>query len=191
LFHYVLILVLTFFHDHAVAEVGIKKLRNALKILSETEKQLRTSRNQATWVTVALLQFGTNESSLVAETNDLHAHTVTGYTGKCSVCMQIPIPCNYNIFIAEWQPFLLSLCADDWVSKVNSNSHFCHACNSNKSNCSERHCRRLKLENIWKRAIGKCRSRSAKSFLRKEGFLSSVHVTEGKHLYHLYCISIH
>ena len=34
-------------YDLAVAEVGIKKLRHALKILSETEKQLRTSRNQA------------------------------------------------------------------------------------------------------------------------------------------------
>jgi len=63
---------------------------------------------------------------------------------------------------------------------VHSSANFCQACNSTKSNCSERHCRRLKLENIWRRAIGKCRSRSAKSFLRKEGFLSSVHVTEGK-----------
>lgn len=66
----------------AVAEVGIKKLRHALKILSETEKQLRTSRNQATWVTVALLQFGTNESNLIAESNDMHAHSAMGYTGN-------------------------------------------------------------------------------------------------------------
>ncbi|KAL5216315.1 hypothetical protein ABZP36_007716 [Zizania latifolia] len=137
----------SFLGRYALAEVGIKKLRHALKILSETEKQLRTSRNQATWVTVALLQFGTNESNLVAESNDMHAHSAAGYT-------------------------------DEWVSKVNSSSNFCHACNSNKSNCSERQCRRLKLENIWRRAIGKCQPRSAKSFLRKEGFLSSVHVTE-------------
>ncbi|KAL5214798.1 hypothetical protein ABZP36_003950 [Zizania latifolia] len=137
----------SFLGRYALAEVGIKKLRRALKILSETEKQLRTSRNQATWVTVALLQFGTNESNLVADSTDMHACPATGYT-------------------------------DDWVSKVNSSSNFCHACNNNKSNCSERHCRRLKLENIWRRAMGKCRSRSAKSFLRKEGFLSSVHVTE-------------
>ncbi|PWZ45394.1 hypothetical protein Zm00014a_016653 [Zea mays] len=137
----------SFLGRYALSEVGIKKLRHALKILSETEKQLRTSRNQATWVTVALLQFGTNEPNLIAEPNDMHSHSVTGYT-------------------------------DDWVSKVHSNTNFCQACNSSKSNCSERHCRRLKLENIWRRAIGKCRSRSAKSFLRKEGFLSSVHVTE-------------
>ncbi|XP_066348929.1 protein STICHEL-like 2 [Miscanthus floridulus] len=137
----------SFLGRYALSEVGIKKLRHALKILSETEKQLRASRNQATWVTVALLQFSTNEPNLAAELNDMHAHSVTGYT-------------------------------DDWVSKVHSSANFCQACNSTKSNCSERHCRRLKLENIWRRAIGKCRSRSAKSFLRKEGILSSVHVTE-------------
>lgn len=137
----------SFLERYALAEVGIQKLRHALKILSETEKQLRTSRNKATWVTVALLQFGTNECNIVADTNDMNAHSATGYT-------------------------------DDWVSKVNSSSNFCDACNSNKSNCSERYCRRLKLENIWRRAIGKCQSRSAKSFLKKEGILSSVHVTE-------------
>jgi len=71
-----------FCHDYAVSEVGIKKLRHALKILSETEKQLRTSRNQATWVTVALLQFGSTEPNLVAEPNDMHAQSITGYTGK-------------------------------------------------------------------------------------------------------------
>ena len=81
LFHQV-ILPLLYSDDFAVAEVGIRKLRHALKVLSETEKQLRTSRNKATWVTVALLQFGTNESDVVAETNDMHAHSATGYTGK-------------------------------------------------------------------------------------------------------------
>lgn len=34
----------------------MQKLNNALKILSETEKQLRISKNQTTWFTVALLQ---------------------------------------------------------------------------------------------------------------------------------------
>ncbi|KAF8772485.1 hypothetical protein HU200_005703 [Digitaria exilis] len=71
----------------SISEVGIKKLRHALKILSDTEKQLRTSRNQATWVTVALLQFGATESNLVAEPNDMHAHSMTGFPR----CTQAPI----------------------------------------------------------------------------------------------------
>ncbi|KAJ6800183.1 protein STICHEL-like 2 isoform X4 [Iris pallida] len=49
------------FDTHDLTDIGMQKLRHALKILSETEKQLRTSKNQATWLTVALLQFGTGD----------------------------------------------------------------------------------------------------------------------------------
>lgn len=37
------------------AEVDVDKLMNALEILSETEKQLKTTKNQSTWLTAALL----------------------------------------------------------------------------------------------------------------------------------------
>ncbi|KAM0919283.1 hypothetical protein ACQ4PT_008221 [Festuca glaucescens] len=43
------------------AEVDVHKLRNALEILSETEKQLKTTKNQSTWLTAALLQFNMRE----------------------------------------------------------------------------------------------------------------------------------
>lgn len=39
-----------------LAEADLQQLSLALKVLSETEKQLRTSKNQMTWLTVALLQ---------------------------------------------------------------------------------------------------------------------------------------
>jgi hypothetical protein len=55
-----------------VAETGMRRLRHALKILSEAEKHLRASKNQSTWVTVALLQFGSVESSLL-ESNDMQS----------------------------------------------------------------------------------------------------------------------
>ena len=49
---------------HAVGDVGVmQKLRNALKVLSETDKQLRSSKSRATWLTVALLQFNTGDSA--------------------------------------------------------------------------------------------------------------------------------
>jgi hypothetical protein len=41
--------------------VDVHKLRNALEILSETEKQLKTTKNQSTWLTAALLQFNMRE----------------------------------------------------------------------------------------------------------------------------------
>lgn len=51
------------------AEGDLQKLSHALKILSETEKQLRMSKNQTTWLTVALLQLSSLECSS-AEAND-------------------------------------------------------------------------------------------------------------------------
>lgn len=51
-----------YFHD--IAEADMQQLNHALKILSETEKQLRMSKNQTTWLTVALLQLSSVGSSL-------------------------------------------------------------------------------------------------------------------------------
>jgi DNA polymerase III gamma/tau subunit len=45
----------------SAAEVDVHKLRNALEVLSETEKQLKTTKNQSTWLTAALLQFNMRE----------------------------------------------------------------------------------------------------------------------------------
>ncbi|KAH9287616.1 hypothetical protein KI387_031733, partial [Taxus chinensis] len=54
-----------FFHRHALTEEELERLRRALKILSEAEKQLRVSNDQTTWLTAALLQFGSGRSHLV------------------------------------------------------------------------------------------------------------------------------
>ncbi|XP_015882421.3 protein STICHEL-like 2 isoform X1 [Ziziphus jujuba] len=51
------------FHSKHNSEVDLQKLGHALKILSETEKQLRMSKNQTTWLTVALLQLSSVEVS--------------------------------------------------------------------------------------------------------------------------------
>jgi hypothetical protein len=50
-----------FLSNFAAADVDICKLRNALKILSETEKQIKTRKNQSTWLTAALLHFNMRE----------------------------------------------------------------------------------------------------------------------------------
>lgn len=52
-----------------VAESSMQKLNHALRILSETEKQLRISKNQTTWFTAALLQLSSIEYSSV-DAND-------------------------------------------------------------------------------------------------------------------------
>ncbi|XP_030492539.2 protein STICHEL-like 2 [Cannabis sativa] len=51
------------------SEMDLQKLSHALKILSETEKQLRLSKNQTTWLTVALLQLSSS-TECSSEVND-------------------------------------------------------------------------------------------------------------------------
>jgi len=50
------------------AEADLQRLSHALRILSESEKQLRISKNQTTWFTAALLQLSSVEYSS-ADTN--------------------------------------------------------------------------------------------------------------------------
>lgn len=46
----------------ATAEADMVQLSHALKVLSQAEKQLRTSKNQGTWLIVALLQLSSTGS---------------------------------------------------------------------------------------------------------------------------------
>ena len=51
------------------------RLRQALKVLSESEKQLRVASDRATWLTAALLQFAPDRSFLPSEANHSVAHS--------------------------------------------------------------------------------------------------------------------
>jgi DNA polymerase III gamma/tau subunit len=62
-------LIVSFFSFFIIAEASMHKLSHALRILSETEKQLRISKNQTTWFTAALLQLSSIEYSSV-DAND-------------------------------------------------------------------------------------------------------------------------
>ncbi|EFJ14200.1 hypothetical protein SELMODRAFT_423688 [Selaginella moellendorffii] len=46
-----------FFHKITLSKEDLERLRQALKILSEAEKQVRASSDQTTWLTAAILQF--------------------------------------------------------------------------------------------------------------------------------------
>ncbi|XP_042503073.1 protein STICHEL-like 2 [Macadamia integrifolia] len=143
----------SFFGRHT-SEANLQKLRHALKVLSETEKQLRSSKNQTTWLTVALLQLSSVESSSL-DTNDSTVCLRTASerddgSGTISSTREIlkhPVSC---------------------------------LCDENKSHNSEMHGDfREKLETIWSRVIESCHSNTLKSFLQKEGRLASVFIKQG------------
>ncbi|XP_030479966.1 protein STICHEL-like 3 [Cannabis sativa] len=54
-----------FFRRHPLSKEDMEKLRQALKTLSEAEKQLRTSNDKLTWLTAALLQLAPDQQYLL------------------------------------------------------------------------------------------------------------------------------
>ncbi|KAG0629876.1 hypothetical protein M758_1G136300 [Ceratodon purpureus] len=64
-----------FFNRNFSVKEEQHRLRQALKILSESEKQLRVTSDRATWLTAALLQFAPDRSFLPSEANNSAAQS--------------------------------------------------------------------------------------------------------------------
>ncbi|URE43542.1 DNA polymerase III subunits gamma and tau domain III [Musa troglodytarum] len=136
-----------------IAEAGKEKLKHGLKILVETEKQLRTSRDQSTWLTAALLQFNTGESLPPTNMNPLEAPEKVSYS-------------------RDDGPPAVASPKESLKSAIHVRNHRISSSESHYDAARE-------LEDIWRRTIENCQSSSLKRFLWKEGRLSSVHLCEG------------
>ncbi|ESW09969.1 hypothetical protein PHAVU_009G170400 [Phaseolus vulgaris] len=123
------------FYRKYTSEADLQKLNNALKILSETEKQLRISKNQTTWFTVALLQLSSVDYQSV-DANDT----------------------KFSLRGQNLEHFATGLCANK----------------SYRLEVPEDH--KGTLDSIWYKATQMCHSSQLKTFLRKKGKLSSLHV---------------
>ncbi|KAK6276005.1 hypothetical protein POUND7_005714 [Theobroma cacao] len=142
------------FSGNHSSEVDLQKLSHALRILSETEKHLRVSKNQTTWLTVALLQLSSVESNL-PEVNDSKM-------------------CLANAQHKEGDSNSTS------ATGGRSNHSFTCMCNGNNSSkLGKLEDPERRLESVWKRATELCQSSSLKKFLRKQGKLSSLCVNQG------------
>lgn len=104
---------------NAVAEADKEKLKHGLKILVETEKQLRTSKDQSTWLTAALLQFNTGESLPPTNMNPLEAPEKVSYSrGRRMFWMSFVIS-----RIHCCSPLLIVVC-HEWNNNQDSISEF-------------------------------------------------------------------
>ncbi|KAF8005875.1 hypothetical protein BT93_K0222 [Corymbia citriodora subsp. variegata] len=137
------------------SEADLRKLSHALKLLSETEKQLRMSKNQTTWLTVALLQLSSADSSSLDERDS-----------KC-------FPRNMEKDIDG------DCCSRP--STEESKKHFIHcSCDCGESCILDAQVNyRERLDSIWKRATELCQSKALKNFLMKRGSMSSLHLDQG------------
>ncbi|XP_061361449.1 protein STICHEL-like 2 [Gastrolobium bilobum] len=142
-----------FYHSSLItAEADLQKLSRALRILSETEKQLRISKNQNTWFTAALLQLSSVEHSSV-DINDT------------KLCMKAASDKDGDF------------CS---TSSTESLKHLATCQSDDKSyrlGVQEDH--KGTLDSIWYKATEICQSNRLKTFLRKHGKLSSICFNQG------------
>ncbi|KAJ1403249.1 P-loop containing nucleoside triphosphate hydrolase [Sesbania bispinosa] len=128
------------FSSRYTSEADLQKLSHALRILSETEKQLRISKNQTTWFTVALLQLSSVDYPSM-DAND----TKLCLKGACNGGQS------------------LEHVATD---QCDNSSYRLGVLEDHKGT----------LDSIWYKATEICQSNQLKTFLRKKGKLSSLHV---------------
>ncbi|CAA2939591.1 STICHEL-like 2 isoform X1 [Olea europaea subsp. europaea] len=139
------------FGSHS-SEADIQQLSHALKILSETEKQLQSSKNQTTWLTAALLQMSSLESSTDANESRLSIRTLDPQSSDfCSTSTN-----------SESLKYLVTCSCDNIESRK-----------IGMPDGEET------LELMWKRATGMCQSNSLKKFLRKRGKLIFICLNQG------------
>lgn len=143
------------FSNIHTSEADLRKLSHALKLLSETEKQLRMSKNQTTWLTVALLQLSSADSSSLDERDSKYCprNMEKDIDGDC--CSR--------------------------PSTEESKKHFIHcSCDCGESCILDAQVNyRERLDSIWKRAMELCQSKALKNFLMKHGSMSSLHLDQG------------
>nr|GMD36262.1 protein STICHEL-like 2 isoform X1 [Ipomoea batatas]GMD85064.1 protein STICHEL-like 2 isoform X1 [Ipomoea batatas]GME11774.1 protein STICHEL-like 2 isoform X1 [Ipomoea batatas] len=136
------------------SEASTQQLSHALKILSETEKQLRMSKSQTTWLTAALLQLSSVGSSM-----DLN---------EARLCSRTEYP----------QDLDGNFCSTSSTGESLKHVANC-ACESSESCQVRMQNDEETLTSIWSKAIAKCESHSLKNFLQRRGILSSICLKQG------------
>lgn len=135
---------------HTSADVDVHKLRNALEILSETEKQLKTTKNQSTWLTAALLQFNMREPYCLDDTAVSSMFTESHTDDGTAALKDESLDTSSHI------------CSQNKISSLDMNLGDPDV-----------------LETIWMKALENCSSPPLQNLLLKDGKLSSLYTTQG------------
>lgn len=181
-----------FFGERKLSEAELEKLKRALKLLSEAEKQLRVSSERSTWFTATLLQLGSVPSPdpTLSSSSRRHSSKTTeedpsSTSRDGSSCKQkstcpaflpkaVTGSCKHQLSLVDdfiSKPIhsrLMSGGDDDDVDGDDDDDVMLGRCISSK-----------KLEHIWGRCIERCHSKTLRQLLRTYGKLVSLSVVEG------------
>lgn len=151
----------------------MRRLQQALKILSDAEKQLRLSSERSTWFTAALLQLGSGHSAEFTQSSSSSKHRIKeGINSRAK-----------ESFPQGLRSALLS--------RVTSGCSILHSCSpSYKIPKSKKFTSDIlpaatcispdRLASIWRRCIQRCNSETLRLLLSSHGKLISITETESK-----------
>ncbi|PSS29098.1 Protein STICHEL like [Actinidia chinensis var. chinensis] len=159
-------------------ESELDKLKQALKLLSEAEKQLRVSSERSTWFTATLLQLGSVASSDATQSGSSRRQSSKTTEGdpssasreahfpprKSTSPISLPKSAIQNLPNQE-DPFLLTNAIN--TNSKHTQSRFISGGPSDK------------LDDIWVRCIERCHSKTLRQLLLTYGKLISISEVEG------------
>lgn len=181
----------------SVSKEVLEKLRQALKTLSEAERQLRVSSDRLTWLTAVLLQLAPDHQYALpntsAEPSFSQSPMVINYTGEKDVPRkrnsgQAEMPNNKRDSTTRIEN-LKTDHADDGYVKNNYISRKKHVMALQTSASSPDITKASEgypgdgykeLEEIWFKVLEKMQSNTVKKFMRQEGKLISIRFGVGK-----------
>ncbi|KAL2494829.1 Protein STICHEL-like 3 [Forsythia ovata] len=178
-----------FFQQQALSKGDMEKLRQALKTLSETEKQLRMSNDRITWLTAAVLQLAPDQHYMLPgpSADNSFNHSPLGLNNATLREKQR----KSNVENSEVPTFQAGNCGDVYYNAeengvgIDRRGYFGGGMVSQQgyvasNNKSKRNSVQLRgkyhqeIEEVWVEVLGKIPINSIKEFMRLEGKLISV-----------------
>ncbi|KAL2475180.1 Protein STICHEL-like 3 [Abeliophyllum distichum] len=178
-----------FFQQQALSKGDMEKLRQALKTLSETEKQLRMSNDRITWLTAAVLQLAPDQHYMLPgpSADNSFNHSPLGLNNATLR----EKPRKSNVEKTEVPIFQAGNCGDAYYNTeengvgIDRRGYFGGGMVSQQgyvasNNKSKRNSVQLpgkyhqEIEEVWVEVLGKIPINSIKEFMRLEGKLISV-----------------
>lgn len=185
----------------AVSEAELERLKHALKLLSEAEKQLRVTSERSTWFTATLLQLGSVSSTELSQSSGSRRQSSREteedpsgtsveylYRRKSDSPIKSASPASLlkklNGDLSNQGNVTLQI--DNSISKMKvSHEEYVNDCTSDASlddmhrNSLFKSANFTKLNNIWEQCIERCHSKTLRQLLHAHGKLVSVAEAEG------------
>ncbi|MBA0628186.1 hypothetical protein Godav_022952 [Gossypium davidsonii] len=190
----------SFFGGRALTEAEVERLKDALKLLSEAEKQLRVSSERSTWFTATLLQLGSLPSPDLSQSGSSRRQSSKTIEDDLQSTSReaIAYKPKSGTQCMPWKSTSASLQKSvngnstrqgELVSRIDgygSNSKTSHgryldgsatpaACDNSQNGNMILACRNSeKLDDIWAKCINKCHSKTLRQLLLAHGKLLSL-----------------